>query len=307
MTNAPQQAHHTGFAPYDKLIDNTRDTALAQSISWLLSWDQETMMPPDGAEHRARQMGFLAGLVHERSTAPAVSGLLSEVESSSWLKSAPVFAQGNVREIRRTHDRLSRVPRALVEELARTVPISQHAWAMARKAKRFVDFQPHLEKMVKLKREEARALAKDASADLYDALLDEFEPGMKTAEVDKLLDGLAAGLVPLVKAIAAKGNAPLPWEGKRFPAEMQRVLCATVPNAPADQWTSCKQPSASSFSSRPSDAFASAFHAAGTSFTSSCPPIKRRSMRMRMMTCKLYVTSSASTRMGLGSTRLMAR
>ncbi len=217
---------------YAALIARTKDIALLQSVSWLLSWDQETMMPPAGAEHRARQMALLAGLAHERATSKELADLLARVEASAWLKDAGVMERGNVSEIRRVYDRAVRVPRKLVEELAHTIPIAQHAWADARKKSSFAAFRPHLEKMVSLKRDEARSLAKaPGEAALYDALLDEFEPGMTTAEAERQLDALAHGLVPIVKAIAEKGNPPLPWEGRRFPVEQQRVLCATIPNA----------------------------------------------------------------------------
>src|SRR5690242_8396116 len=129
---------------YDSLVEKVRDAALVQSISGLLGWDQETMMPSDGAEHRSKQMALLAGLFHERITSKEVASMLGEVETSSWLTSAPQHAQANVREIRRVHDRATKVPRALVEEIAKTVPVSQHAWAKARKASSFAEFKPHL-------------------------------------------------------------------------------------------------------------------------------------------------------------------
>lgn len=223
-----------GEQAYQRLIHRVREVAGLQSISWLLSWDQETMMPPAGAPHRGRQLALIAGLVHERSTAPEVADLLAEVERSAWLHDAPPHARANVRETRRVHDRLTRLPRALVEEIARTVPVAQQAWAEAKRQSSFVLFQPHLEKMVALKRDEARALAgppTQGAVDLYDALIDEFEPGAKSAELVPFLDALVDGLVPLVRAIAAKGNPPLPWAGRRFPVDRQRVLCAALPPA----------------------------------------------------------------------------
>lgn len=215
---------------YQQLMARVRDTSVVQSISWLLSWDQETMMPAAGTPHRGKQLALLAGLMHERMTANATADLLGEVEGAPWLKDAPPYARANVAETRRVHDRLVRVPRTLVEETARTVPVAQQAWAEARRASDFSRFRPFLEKMVALKREEAAAIA-GPGGDLYDALMDEFEPGAKIAEVAPFLDALVDGLVPLVRAIGAKGDPPLPWDGRRFPVERQRLLCGALPAA----------------------------------------------------------------------------
>ncbi len=215
---------------YQRLMERVRDTSVLQSIGWLLSWDQETNMPPAGAAHRGRQQALVAGLVHDRLTAPATADLLAEVEAAPWLASAPVPARANVAETRRVHDRLTRVPRSLVEEIARTVPAAQHAWAEARRTSDVALFRPHLERMVALKRDEARAVA-GSGGDLYDALMDEFEPGARIAEVAPFLDALVDGLAPVVRAIIAKGNAPLPWAGRRFPLDRQRVVCGALPAA----------------------------------------------------------------------------
>lgn len=218
-------------AAYDELVGNIRETALLQSISGLLSWDQETMMPRGGEGLRARQMALLAGLVHERGTSDRVGELLGTLEASSWLKGdAPPHARANVAEVRRVYDRARKIPRELVVEIAGTIPTAQGAWAAARQANDFASFRPHLEKMVKLKREEARAVA-PAGGDLYGALLDEFEPGMKAADAERMIDELARGLVPLVAAIAAKPNPPSPLLGRTFDIDKQRVLCAMVPPA----------------------------------------------------------------------------
>ncbi|MCC7074095.1 MAG: carboxypeptidase M32 [Deltaproteobacteria bacterium] len=219
-----------GEQAYQRLMDRVRDTAVVQSIGWLLSWDQETNMPAAGASHRGRQLALVAGLVHERLTASVTKDLLAEVEAAPWLQDAPPHARANVAETRRVHERLTRVPRTLVEEVARTVPVAQHAWASARRASDFALFRPHLEKMVALKRDEARAIA-GSGGDPYDALMDEFEPGARIAEVAPFLDALVDGLAPAVLAISKQGNPPLPWEGRRFPVERQRVVCGALPAA----------------------------------------------------------------------------
>jgi carboxypeptidase Taq len=112
----------------------------------------------------------------------------------------------NVREIRRVYDRAVKVPKELVEELARTTTRAQQVWQEARQKDDFVVFRPWLEKIVALKRQEAQAVGyRDVP---YDALLDEYEPGASTGEIRHLFAALREALVPLVSAITSSGKRP---------------------------------------------------------------------------------------------------
>ena len=107
----PQSAYH-------ELIRRSRELTLLTSCAELLAWDEETFMPNSGVENRARQLAFLAGLEHERATDPRLGDLLGELETSDLL-SDPLSAEAvNVREMRRSFDRLTLLPRSLIEELA---------------------------------------------------------------------------------------------------------------------------------------------------------------------------------------------
>src|SRR5262249_48332300 len=133
-----------------------------------------------------------------------------------------------VREIRRAHGRLTRLPRALVEELARVTSLSEQAWAAARRAADFARFRPWLEKVINLKRREADALA--VSSAPSDALLDDYEPGARADELAGLFDALRRELVPLVNALTY--SAPrLPDTSllrRAFPVERQRAFGEAV-------------------------------------------------------------------------------
>ncbi len=149
------------------------------SCSALLSWDEQTYLPRVGAAYRGDQMALLAGLHHERATDPTLADLLAAVEGSDLLGDPGSPEAANVRQWRRSFDRLSRMPWALVEELARATTLAQGIWVEARRADDFEAFRPSLETVVALKRQEGEALA-DPGGDPYDALLDEYEPGAKT-------------------------------------------------------------------------------------------------------------------------------
>jgi carboxypeptidase Taq len=115
-------------------------------------------------------------------------------------------AGADIVNLKRDYDRKTKLPQALVEELAKLSVLGQQLWVKARKANDFAQFRPLLERTIELKRQEAAAIGYDDQP--YDALLDEFEPGAKTSEVATVLSGLRDQLVPLVAAIAASRRRP---------------------------------------------------------------------------------------------------
>src|SRR5262245_60734077 len=121
-------------AAYAELIQRTREDALLASCAELLDWDEETYLPPAGVAHRANQQTLLAGLLHERATHPRVGELLNELIGCDLLTDGTSPIAVNVREIRRDYDRLTRLPRAHVEEEAYLTALAQQEWAAAREA-----------------------------------------------------------------------------------------------------------------------------------------------------------------------------
>src|SRR5207245_2257173 len=180
---------------YAELIRRVKECRLLNSCAEMLAWDERTYMPHNGSAHRAEQMALLARLAHEMITAPEVGQLLSQADGSG--KSNQDTPQAaNLREIRRSYDRLVKLPKELVEELARVTTRAQQVWQEARAADDFAAFQPWLEKIIKLKRQEADAIGYKESP--YDALLDEYEPGATTADITRAFAGLRTELVPLI-------------------------------------------------------------------------------------------------------------
>ncbi|HEU5305291.1 MAG TPA: carboxypeptidase M32, partial [Gemmatimonadales bacterium] len=207
---------------YDELIRRMREETLLTSCEALLEWDEETYMPAGGVENRSEQMAFVAGLLHERGTDPRLAELLAIVEGSDLLADRLSPAAVNVRELRREFDRHVRLPRRLVEQVARTTALAQKAWARARTDADFAGFAPWLEKIVELKRAEAECVGYQHEP--YDALIEDHEPGMTSRIVARLFEALRRELVPLAARIAEKSR-PLrtPWRGG-FPIERQRVF-----------------------------------------------------------------------------------
>lgn len=193
--------------PYPRLLAELRELAVLGSISATLGWDQEVMMPPAAAELRGEQAATLSTLMHERRTSSLLGDLLSRCEADAALMADP-DAAANVHNLRRDYDRVTKLPTELVREMAEVSTLAIHHWRQAREASDFDAFAPWLERLVRLNRDTAQALGVPEGGDLYDALLESYEPGMRAAELDRVFGELRAGLVPLIAELRDNGTRP---------------------------------------------------------------------------------------------------
>jgi carboxypeptidase Taq len=179
-------------------------------VSALLSWDQETYMPYEAVGERSEQLELLSGLIHDRLAGRRMGELLAVAgagaSSPSGPEGLPPLERAFLRELYRVHRRASRLPRKLVTELAKQTAIGQARWAAARKASDFRLFSGQLAAILALVRESASCLGWEEHP--YDPLLDEFEPWMKTAEVERLFAGLRDRLTALVQRIVGSRRKP---------------------------------------------------------------------------------------------------
>ena len=197
--SAPQSA-------FESLCDYVRETALLVSTSALLEWDQQTMLAPSGADYRSAQLTFLAGEIHRRNTSSQLEELLGQLVESELATDPSSITGCIISGIDKKFKRTRKLPVRLVQALTRACADGHQIWVQARQANDFSKFRPALEHIVKLKQEQAEAIGYRDSP--YDALLDEFEPGAKTAEVADVLERLRVDLVPLVEAIQASPTTP---------------------------------------------------------------------------------------------------
>jgi len=169
----------------------------------VLGWDQQVYMPPGGAQARAEQLATLSKIAHQMFTTAEVGQLLSDLAGADFDYSSDEASL--VRVAQRDYDKACKLPPDLVEEMTRTFSLGQQVWAKARVDKDFVQFQDILTKIVDLNIQKAEAYGYEDR--IYDALLDEYEPGMKTAEVNAVFNELKTELVPLVRAISERVEA----------------------------------------------------------------------------------------------------
>ena len=186
---------------YDALIESIAEIGRLEAIEYLLDWDQQTYMPPNGVDFRAKTIAMIAALKHERQIDPVIGDVLSQVTENG----DPIRAT-NIRETHRFYDRAVKVPTKLVKEIAHTSSLARSAWVKARQDSDFATFVPHLSKLLDLRRQQAECIGYED--EIYDALLDEYEPGARTAEVAAIFADLRKQLVPLVRAIADAPTRP---------------------------------------------------------------------------------------------------
>ena len=186
---------------YDDLMEFTRETQALAAIAGRLEWDQETMMPRGAAPQRGEEMAALSSVLHARRIDARVADWLARSEEAG---PDPV-AQAQLKHIRRSFERASKVPAKLAAEIAKVTSETQGIWADARAADDFKTFAPALEKVIALRREEGAALAEDG--DIYDAMLQDYEPGTTGTEIAAMFDALRPELTAL-RAAVLEANAP---------------------------------------------------------------------------------------------------
>lgn len=216
MTTAPA---------YDRLAARFARIATIHEAAGLLGWDAAAMMPPGGAAARGDQLAVLAGLAHELLTAAAVADDLAEAEAANG--SLDRWQTTNLALMRHAHRRATALPPDLVEAQARTNSACEKVWREARRTSDFALVQPHVEAVVKLVRESATALAEALELTPYDALMDGFQRGIGTADVEPIFAGYETFLraaLPLAEQRQAARPAPRRPTGP-FPASAQEALC----------------------------------------------------------------------------------
>lgn len=222
---APSQPSH-----YLRLISLARDAHLLGSAGSILGWDQETMMPPGGLDHRSRQMAQLARLTHQMATDPQIADMLAKSEGDRNLTRDPLSVEAvNIRELRRQYDRRTKLPPDLVEEEALLASRAKHEWAEARKDSNFKKFQPWLEKIVALLQRKADCYGYDRGGEPWDALAEDYEPGCTAKQVEAVFTPLRKRLQTLLDALMGSPVKPSnAFNELRLPVDQQEKFVRFV-------------------------------------------------------------------------------
>ncbi len=186
--------------------DHARRSAVLATIDALVGWDERTKMPLAAGGWRADQAAELAGIVHRHRTDPAQGERIESLAASPLATDCTPEEQATIRLLRHDFTKQARMSPQLVEALARTTVEAQQAWVVAREKSSWADLEPWLERVFSLKREQAACQRPDL--DVYDALLDDYEPGGRWRAIAPRFDELLERIVPLVRACGAASQRP---------------------------------------------------------------------------------------------------
>ena len=211
---------------WERILPRVDELADLDGALRLLSWDQQVMMPAAGGGGRARVMATIHAFAHQRLTDPELGSLLAEAADDDALTEDQ---RASVRLLKRDHDKATRLPERLVRELAELEALSFQAWSEARPANDFSILEPHLARMVALKKEAADAIGWEHER--YDALIDDFEPGATTTEIEALFEELVPSLKPVAERILAAAGEQPAFLSTTCEVDKQRDLCVWLVEA----------------------------------------------------------------------------
>lgn len=216
--------------PYKQLEQEFRRLHAFQGALSLLRWDAAVMMPRGSADVRGEQLAALETEHHALLTSPRISRLLDRAQANT--QGLEDWQIANLREMRRQRDHAIATPVSLISRLTKAASRAEAQWLEARQQGKFELFAPHLEEVVRLVRDKAALLGQALNLAPYDALVDEFTPGITTADIDTVFKALSRRLPTLIREVISLQDARplLPLAGK-FSAGKQRALSIEVMKA----------------------------------------------------------------------------
>jgi carboxypeptidase Taq len=208
----------------ERLRERMAELGDLRALEMLAEWDLLVMMPKRGAEGRARQLGALARLTHERATSDELGELLEQLDGTTDLDE---LDRDVVRIGRRDWERSRRVPPELAADLSSAHAEGQEIWSAARERDDFAAFAPALERNLELARAYADCVAEDGES-RYDALLADYDHGLRTDDLRRLFGELAKALPSLLdEADGARArpqiDVPVAAQEKAVAAILRRV------------------------------------------------------------------------------------
>jgi carboxypeptidase Taq len=211
------------LTPYQQLEQEFKRLHAFRGAASILRWDSAVMMPRGSSDLRGEQLAALETESHALLTSPRVSRLIARAEANS--AGLEDWQTANLREMRREREHAIATPQNLVSRLAKATARAEVKWVEAKQKSDFAIFAPHLEEVVNLLRDKASLLGKALNLDPYDALVDEFSPGMTSAEIDAIFTTLGRRLPSLIQEVIElqARRPPLEITGRFTPLKQRQL------------------------------------------------------------------------------------
>jgi carboxypeptidase Taq len=211
------------LTPYQQLEQEFKRLHAFRSAASILRWDSAVMMPRGSSDLRGEQLAALETESHSLLTSPRVSRLLARAEAN--IPGLEDWQSANLREMRREREHAIATPQNLVSRLAKATARAEVKWVESKQKSDFAIFAPHLEEVVNLTRDKAGLLGKALNLDPYDALVDEFSPGMTSAEIGAIFTTLGRRLPGLIQEVIdlQARRPPLEITGRYTPSKQRQL------------------------------------------------------------------------------------
>jgi carboxypeptidase Taq len=222
----------TAVARLNALVGEIVDLRHAAS---LIGWDERVLMPPGGVAVHGGMAATIQRIAHEKFTSAQLGSALQDAAREVESLSPDSEAARLVRVTARDYGRAVRVPSEFVAEQAHVASAAHQAWKDARAQSNYALFQPHLEKVVRLGRQYAGFFQPVAHP--YDALIDPYEPGTLTSEIQEIFDVLRPRQVALVRALQERPVEPAPFLEATYDEREMLAFSTEVITAFGFDWT----------------------------------------------------------------------
>ncbi len=184
---------------YQKYVEHSRKIGDVNAAIALMHWDQEVYIPKKSTGMRAQQISTLSGIAHELASSDEFGGMLNKLLAAEGLETKEAR---NVKLAQKAFMRRAKLSKEFIMKLSQTTARSFHAWQKAKQEKDFAIFAPLLEEMVELKKQQAETMGYEDHP--YDALMEDYEPDEKVANLDVLFADVRKQLVQFVQEISAQ-------------------------------------------------------------------------------------------------------
>jgi carboxypeptidase Taq len=184
------------YTEYKNALQKIADVKYAAAV---LQWDQETYLPPKGADARGRKIATLTEIAHEQFTSEALGSLLQELNTKENLSPKE---KRNIQLSLEDYTKNKKLPSSFVRQMSEAVNKSFHAWVEARKQNSFAIFESPLHDIIELKKKEADLLGYEIHP--YNALMNDYDKGLTVNIVDGVFENLKPQLLQLLNEIKNK-------------------------------------------------------------------------------------------------------